>query len=247
MRAFMKLTLIHVKLYLREPLGVFFTLFFPPLLMLMIGLVSGNEPDPLIGGIGYLDYAIAAYIGVVIGLVGLTAIPIGSATQREAGTLRRFAVTPLKPVVYFIADVLAPLVVTLLGIMLLLLVGRFAYDIRFEGNIVSFIFAISLSAFAFFSIGYALAGLAPSARSAIVIGNVIVIPTLFFSGAYMPLHMMPEVVQSAARFLPLLHVVNLLRGIWFGGLLTDYLFEILLLATILLVCAVVVSLTFRWE
>jgi ABC-2 type transport system permease protein len=247
MRAFLKLTLIHVKLYLREPMGVFFTLLFAPILMLMIGLTSGNEPDPLIGGIGYLDYAIAAYAGIIIGLVGLTAVPIGAATRREAGTLRRFAVTPLRPVVYFFADVLAPLVVTLLGIMLLFLIGWFVFGIRFEGNLVSLIVALCLSAFAFFAIGYALAGLAPSARSAIVIGNVVAIPTLFFSGAYMPLYLMPENVQSAARFLPLYHVVNLLRGIWFGGLLTDYLFEVLLLVGILLASTVVVSMTFRWE
>ena len=247
MRAFVKLTLVHVKLYLREPLGVFFTLLFAPLLMFVIGLVSGNEPDPQTGGTRYLDYAMPAYAGIIIGLVGLTAVPIGTATVRENGTLRRFSVTPLKPVVYFIADVLAPLIVTLLGIMLLLLIGRLAYDIRFEGNLVSLIAALCLSAFALFSIGYAIGGLAPSARSAIVIGNVVAIPILFFSGAYMPLYLMPEKVQSAARFLPLIHVVNLLRGIWFGGPLRDYLFEVLLLAAILLVGTVVVSITFRWE
>ena len=247
MRAFVKLTLIQVKLYLRDPLGVFFTLLFAPLLMVVIGLVSGNEPDPLLGGVGYLDHAISAYIGIIIGLVGLLSIPIGTATQRENGTLRRFAVTPLKPVVYFGADILAPLVATLLGTMLLLLVGRLAYGIRFEGNAPSLIAALCLSALALFSIGYALGGLAPSARSAIVIGNVVAIPILFLSGAYMPLYLMPETVQQAARFLPLMHVVNLVRGIWFGGPLTDYLFEVLVLVAILLAGTAVVGTTFRWE
>lgn len=242
-----KLTLVQIKLYLRDPLGVFFTLLFAPFLLVMIGLVTGNEPDPQIGGIGYMDYAIAAYAGIIIGLVGLTAVPIGAATRRESGVLRRFAVTPLKPLVYFISDILAPLVVTLLGILLLLLVGRLVYGIRFEGNVLSLFAALCLSAFAFFSTGYALAGLAPSARSAIVIGNVVAIPTLFFSGAYMPLYMMPEGVQNAARFLPLIHVVNLLRGVWFGGALTDYLFEVLVLFGILAVSAIMVVLTFRWE
>jgi ABC-2 type transport system permease protein len=247
MRAFVKLTLIQVKLYLREPLGVFFTLLFAPLLMLVTGMISGNEPDPLIGGIGYLDYAISAYAGIIIGLVGLTAVPIGTATRRETGTLRRFSVTPLKPVIYFCADILAPLIVTLLGILLLFLVGRLVYGVRFEGNVLNLIAALCLSAFAFFALGYALGGLAPSGQSAIVIGNVVAIPVLFFSGAYMPLYMMPDNVQRAARFLPLIHVVNLLRGLWFGGSLTDYLFEVLVLLAILLAGTVVVSITFRWE
>lgn len=247
MNAFWKLSIIQIKIYLREPLSIFFTLIFAPLLLVMIGLVFGNDPDPLIGNIGFLDYAIAAYAGIIIGIVGLAGVPISTATRRETGELRRFSVTPLKPFVYFLSDIVGPMFGTLLGILLLFVVGRIAFDIRFEGNVVGLVGAILFSAFTFFSIGYAIGGLAPSTRSATVIGNVVVIPTLFFSGAYMPLEMMPEGVQSAARFLPLIHVVNLLRGLWFGGAMTDYLFEVLVLVGILTVSTIVVVLTFRWE
>jgi ABC-2 type transport system permease protein len=247
MIALWKLSIIQIKIYLRDPLSLFFTLLFAPLLLVMIGFVFGNEPDPMIGDMGFIDYAIASYAGIIIGIVGLAGVPISTATRRESGVLRRFSVTPLKPLIYFLSDIVAPIFGTLLGILLLFAVGRLAYDIRFEGNFFSFVAAIFISAISLFSVGYAVGGLATSARSATVIGNIVLIPTLFFSGAYMPMQMMPEGVQRAAQFLPLIHVVNLLRGLWFGGAMTDYVLELLVLVGILATSAIVVVLTFRWE
>ena len=153
---------------------------------------------------------------MIIGIVGLTAVPISNAIRREAGVLRRFSATPLRPLTYFLTDVLVPFVMTLLGILLLVLVGMLLFNVRFEGNLFSLLAGISLGAFAFFALGYALVGLVPSARAVVVIGNVVLYPLMIFSGAMVPLEVMPETVRTVSRFLPLTHLVALLRGLWLG-------------------------------
>ena len=248
MVGFRKLTVVQAKLYLREPMAAFFTLAFGPFMLIILGAIFGNEPDPMFGGgLGYLDMSVPAYMAMIIGIVGLTAVPISAAIRREEGVLRRFSATPLRPLTYFLTDVLVPFLMTLLGILLLVLVGVVVFKVRFEGNILSLLAGIILGSCAFFSLGYALVGLIPSARAVVVIGNVVLYPLMIFSGAMVPLEVMPDMVLTISRYLPLTHLVALLRGLWFGMGWGETLVEVAVLAGIAVVGTVIVARTFRWE
>jgi ABC-2 type transport system permease protein len=247
MLGFGKLTLVQAKLYLREPMAAFFTLLFGPFLLILLGFINGNDPNPLYGGLGYLDVSVPAYMAMIVGVVGLTAVPISSAIRRESGVLRRFSVTPLRPLTYFVTDVLVPFVMTLLGILLLVLVGMVVYGVRFEGNLFSLLAGMSLGAFAFFALGYALVGLLSSSRAVVVIGNVVLYPLVIFSGAMVPLEIMPDTVRTVSRYLPLTHLVALLRGLWLGKGWGDFLTEVAVLAGVAIVGTLVIARTFRWE
>ena len=247
MVGFRKLTLVQAKLYLREPMSAFFTLLFGPSLLLLLGFIFGNEPSTATGGLGYLDQSVPAYMAMIVAIVGLTAVPINSAIRREAGVLRRFSATPLRPLTYFLTDVLVPFVMTVLGILLLVLVGMVVFGVRFEGNLFSLLGGIILGACAFFSLGYALVGLIPNSRAVVVIGNVVLYPLMIFSGAMVPLEVMPDTVRAISRYLPLTHLVALLRGLWFGKGWGDYLTEVAVLVGIAIVGVLIVTRTFRWE
>ena len=247
MRAFMKLSSVQTKLYLREPMSVFFTLAFGPIMLVIMGVIFGSMPRPDLNGLSQMDISVPAYIGLIIGITGLTAVPIGAATRRDAGVLRRFSATPLRPLTYFLADILAPFLVTLLGVLILILMGLFIYKVQFRGNWLSLFGAVVLSALSFFALGYAIAGLVRNARTAIILGNVIVIPMTTFSGAMVPLEVMPASVLRIANFMPLKHVVTLMRGLWTGEAWGAHLLEAGILAGIFIVGVVIVALTFKWE
>ena len=69
----------------------------------------------------------------------------------------------------------------------------------------------------FVAVGYVIASLVRSDRVALLaVGMAIYFPLMFLSGAAMPLETMPENVRQVARWLPLTHVVQLLRDFWFG-------------------------------
>lgn len=246
-RSFGKLSFVQWKLYLREPMAVFFTVLFGPLILILLGLIFGNQPEPMFGGRGYLDISVGAYAAVVIGISGLTTVPITLATRREMGVLRRFAATPLRPLTYVAADVLAPFTMTLLGVMLLFLAGTLIFQVQFQGNWLNLLLGVMLSTLAFFALGYAIGGLCGSSRIAIVVGNVLIIPMNMLSGALVPLAVMPDAMETVSLFIPLTHVVRLLRGLWFGQGWGDLLLEAGVLSGVLLLGVLVTALTFKWE
>ncbi|MCK4472461.1 MAG: ABC transporter permease, partial [Anaerolineae bacterium] len=212
MRGFRKLTLVNLKLYLREPIATFFTLAFPPLLVVLFGAMYGNDPLPMFGGYGSMDVSMPAYTAMILGTVGFLGVPITISGYRESGVLRRFQATPMRPLTYILADIVANLVTTLLGMMGLVIIGWLLYRVQFEGQVMAVILAVVFCGLAMFSIGYLIAGLAPGARTAQVVGMVIFYPMMFLSGASIPLEVMPETIQRIADFLPLTYVVRLLRG-----------------------------------
>jgi ABC-2 type transport system permease protein len=242
-----KLTLTNLKLYLREPIATFFTLAFPPLLIVLFGAMYGNDPSPMFGGYGSMDVSIPGYTAMILGTVGFLGVPITISGYRESGVLRRFQATPIRPLTYILADILANLVTTLLGMMGLVIIGYLLYRVQFEGQVIGVILAVVFCGLAMFSIGYLIAGLAPGARSAQVVGMVIFYPMMFLSGASIPLEIMPETIQRIADFLPLTYVVRLLRGLWFGDTLGEHLIEIAVLGGVLFVCTALASRFFRWK
>jgi len=247
MRAFWKLTLTQAKLYLREPIAAFFTIVYAPMMLVLFGTIYGNEPTPMFGGRGTVDVSVPAYIGLIILSVGLMGLPIATATSREKGVLRRYRATPLRPATYLAADVLVYFCMTLLGVLLLILVGKIGYRVRFDGDVLSLLASFSLGALSFFAFGFLIASLSPTARIAQTVGMVIAFPMMFVSGATVPLEVLPEGVRHAARFIPLTHVVTLLRGVWVGEVWGEHLTEVIVLLGVLVVGVIVSAKTFRWE
>lgn len=244
MRAFGKLTWIQAKLYLREPIATFFTIIYAPLVLVLFGTIYGNEPQALFGGRGIVDVAVPAYIALIIVSVGMMSVPIHTATNREQGVLRRYRATPLRPVTYLVADVLAYYIMALLGVLLFFLVGKLAYSVRFSGNAFAVFAGFSLGALSHFGLGFLIASLAPTARLAQTVGMVLAFPMMFLSGASIPLEILPSGVRNAVQFIPLTHVVTLLRGLWIGEGWSEHLTEV---GVLLVVSTVIASRIFRWE
>jgi len=238
---------MNFKLYLREPIATFFTLAFPPLLVLLFGAMYGNDPSPLYGDYGTMDITMPAYTALILGTIGLLGVPITTSGYREQGVLRRFRATPMRPLTYIVADLLTNLTMTLLGMAILIGVGWALYKVRFEGQVLSVFVAVVFSGLTMFAVGYLIASLAPGARTAQVIGMVIFYPMMFLSGASIPLEVMPEGVRRISDFLPLTHVVTLLRGLWFGEGWGEHLTEVIILGGILVVGAGLAARFFRWE
>ncbi|NLF01114.1 MAG: ABC transporter permease [Anaerolineales bacterium] len=247
MRAFGKLTLVQAKLYLREPIGAFFTMLFAPLVLVLFAFIYGNEPTDLFGGRGSVDVSVPSYVGMIIGSVGLMSVPIATAAAREKGVLRRYRVTPLRPTTYLLADVCVNFAMALVGIALLFVVGKLGYSVRFDGRPLDVLAAVCLASAAFLALGYLLASVAPSARVAQVVGMVLLYPMMFLSGASIPLEIMPENVRAVSRYLPLTHVVTLIKGLWFGEPWNAHITEVVVLVAILALGVIASSRLFRWE
>jgi ABC-2 type transport system permease protein len=247
MRALTKYTWTEIKLFLREPMGAFFTLLFPLMMLFLFGSIYGNEPSDLFNGYGSVDVSVPAYTAMIIGTTGIMGLTITMATYREKGILRRLRITPLRPQVILVAQVAVLFLMTVAGMLLLILAGKLVYHLRFDGNALHVALAFVLGSLSFFSLGFVLASVMPNARTAQVVGMAIFYPMLFLSGAGLPLEILPEAMRKISKFLPLTHVVTLLRGLWAGDLWNQHITEVWVLLGVLAAGVLISSLTFRWE
>jgi len=215
MNSYAALVLAHARLFLREPLALFFTIVFPALMFGLFGSAFGNTPFPG-SDVGYVDLQIPALAGMIVGTLGLNFVPTRTATNREMSILRRFKATPMPSWKWMVSEITASVAVALASMSFLVVVGRLGFNAHLPGNWGSVLAAFLLSTLSFLGVGYLVASLAPSPRVAAAAGQLLFLPMFMLSGAAMPLQIFPEGLQSFARVLPMTHVVALMQAVWNG-------------------------------
>jgi ABC-2 type transport system permease protein len=199
-----RLTLMELKLFLREPLAVFFAVLFPALLVGILGSVPGfRETSPALGGLRVVDLYVPIAVTFVLVMLALNVAPTALATYRERGILRRLATTPVRPAALLAAQMAMGLVTAVFAVLLVLATGRLAFGVTLPRQPAGYALAFVLAAAAVFAIGMLLAAVAPNARSAQGLGSVLIFPVMFFAGLWVPRAVMPDLLRHISDFTPL--------------------------------------------
>ncbi len=248
LRGLWRLTWLEIKIFLREPLGLFSTVGVPVLLFIIVGRLVGPQmrrATPRLPAAVSIDLPILASIlialSAVLSLVAIIAI------YREGGILKRLRATPLRPHTILIAHVLAKLALTATTLLVMILAGRRFYPIDAAVPIASYGVAVLVSTVSILSLGFLIASVVPTARFAQPNGGLVLYPMLGLSGLFVPLDALPPLLQGVARVLPLTYVVSLLRGIWRGEGWLNHGGDVAVLALMFLLCTVISAKVFRWE
>ena len=204
MQPLTKLTLTETKLFFREPLAVFFAVAFPPILLAILGSVPAfREHNADLGGTRVVDLYAPIVIGLSIATLAFSGLPQILATYREKGILRRMATTPVRPTVVLVAQLLMCLALSVVAVVLVLAVGRIAFDVPLPRQAGGYVLAYVLCVVTALTIGLLVAALAPSGKGAGSIGTILFFPMLFFAGLWFPRESMPEALRRISDFTPL--------------------------------------------
>jgi ABC-2 type transport system permease protein len=233
MLAFWKLTATELKLFIREPLAVFFILAFP---LILLWLNAGR---------GGVELLVPGYVALVLATVGFTQLPGVLATYRERGILRRLATTPVPPATVLGAQLVVNLFAGTVGVALLLAAATMFHDLRLPQATAGAVLVYAAGAVAMCAIGFVLAALAPNARTANAIGFVVYFPMIFLSGAVIPRHALSTSMRRIGEVLPLAPVVTGLRDAWSGAGVN--LVALVALVAMIVVASAVGVRVFRWE
>lgn len=245
MRGFYQLTITELKLFLREPAAVFFTLAFPLLLLFVFGGIFGNDPLEGMDGLGQIDISVPGYMALIISTTAFMSIPIVIAEYRHQGIFRRLRATPIHPLAIISAQTLIYLVVTLLGLLLLYVAGRVVYDLRTPENPIALIVVLIVGFLCMASMGFLIGSYFKSSRTTQVVGNIVYFPQMFLAGAAMPREIFSDRLRTWTEWLPLTQVVELIKDVWWGEPLNWW--RVVYLLAIGIVCAIIASRIFKWE
>ena len=136
---------------------------------------------------------------------------------------------------------------TLIGTVLLVVLGKAVFHLRFAGNVFSVAAGLTLCCLSFFTLGFVLAGLARIREGRPDRFDAHLLPDALPVGGDNPREAMPQTIRQVSEYLPLTHVVILLRGLWFGEAWGKHLTEVGVLAGMLVVGVLISAKTFRWE
>ncbi|MGN0065658.1 MAG: ABC transporter permease [Nocardioides sp.] len=216
MRAYGELVGALLRSNLREPIGFFFTLVFAPVLVVLFGLIFGNDPSPDFGGQGYVTKTLPAYGSIVLAIVGVMTMPQALLTLRASGALRRLQLTPLGRGTFIAADLTVHFVLGLVGILLAVVTGVVGFGVPLPTHLPVVMVAFALGMLAFLALGYVLAALYPSMAAAAGLGNILMIVLMMTSGAFLQMEMLPPFMQKVMQASPIRHFVDLVTALWQG-------------------------------
>jgi ABC-2 type transport system permease protein len=243
-----KLTWLEIKIFLREPLGAFGSIFFPVLVFVVAGRLLGGRVAPAsIAVTGFVRVGLPVLASVLISLSGVLSLVTIISIYREGGILKRLRATPLRPQTILTAHVLVKLALTLVTLALMVLAGKRYYPINVSVPIFGFTIALLISTWSILSIGFLIASIVPTARFAQPIGAAILYPMIALCGLFVPLESLPPALHVVARLLPLTYAVSLLQGIWKGEAWSAHIGDIAALVVVFLICTALSAKVFRWE
>jgi ABC-2 type transport system permease protein len=237
-----------MKVFMREPMGAFGTIGVPVLLYLVLGHIVTSKPaTSSFAAAGYsavhLPVLVALFISINTVLSLITIISI----YREGGILKRLRATPLRPQTILSAQVIVKLLLTAATLALMLLVGKRYSTPGLQVHLFSFTLALLITTLSIISIGFLIASIVPTARFAQPIGAFLLYPMLGFSGLFVPVAVLPPVLQTISRFVPFTYAVNLLQGIWMGDTWFKHTGDLAALALVFVICIALSARVFRWE
>ena len=246
MRTLLKMCWLELKLFLREPITVLFTLALPLLILYVLGGVFTDpaQPDEF-RGVGGRDYYVPAYVGLVTASIGLIALPVHIAGYRERGVLRRFRASSVPSFSVFGAQVFVALVAATFSALVLIGAALLSWDISAPDSLVGVIGGFLLSVLCFAAIGFLLGALLPSPRAAQGVGVLLWFVMFMISGSGPPPEVMPDSLNTAADVTPLKHVIVLIQDPWLGFGWNNN--ELLIVLAILLAASLASARWLRWE
>jgi ABC-2 type transport system permease protein len=246
MRTLFKLTWVEIKLFIREPITVVFTLALPIIFLFVMGGVFGNTPNPdVYRGVGPMDYYMPSYYGLIMMAIGTVALPVHLAGYRERGVLRRFRASSFSVWSVLGSQLLVSFVIAIIGSILVTILGKITYSPHWPENPGLLVVAFVLGAICFTCFGFFLGAVLPSTRSAQGVGMLLFFIMMILGGAGPP----PEVMSGAMQFIgeitPLHWVIYMLQNPWLGfGWYTS---ASLITIGITIVSAGLAARFFRWE
>jgi ABC-2 type transport system permease protein len=181
------------------------TLLFPAAFYVFFGLAFGAQ----VGRVTMATYLIATY--GAFGVIGasLFGFGVGVATERGQGWMLLKRATPMPPSAYFAAKTFMALVFAVIIVAILALLGVAFGGVRLPAEAWGPLVAILVGgAIPFCALGLLLGYLAgPNSAPAIV--NLLYLPLSFLSGLWVPVQVLPPLLQQVAQFLPPYHFAQL--------------------------------------
>lgn len=247
MKAFITLLKNEWRLNVRNMNMVIFALIMPLVVLILLGVIYGAKPAAADTGYTFLEQSFGALCAISICAGGLMGLPLLVSEYRERKILKRFQVTPVSPAKLLAVEFLIYVIYCALSMITLFLAAVLFWGVKIHGSLFAFGGSWLLTMLSTLSIGLLVGGIAKDAKTASVIACVLYFPMLIFSGATLPLEVMPEAMQKVISFFPLTQGIQLMKAAFLGLPAEDSPTAVVVMGTVILLCTGIGVKCFKWE
>jgi ABC-2 type transport system permease protein len=167
--------------------GAIFTVGFSIVFLVFLGLSAGNSRIDYLGNIRLVVYYVPGFVAYGVMAACFSTLAIILVVRRETGLLKRLRLSPLPTWMLLAAIFVSTTIVALVQVILLLLLGRYGYDVNFPVSWAALAVALAVGIASFTAMGVAMSTLVPNEETAGPATSVIFFVLLFLSGLYFPL------------------------------------------------------------
>jgi ABC-2 type transport system permease protein len=205
---------LELKQFMRQRESVVFTLFFPVILLFIIGTVFKDTIAP---GVTFSQYFVAGMIASGLVNTGFQQLAITIPMERDDGTLKRLRGTPMSVSSYFIGKALLVTILMIIQTAMLLFFGSVVFDLNLPTQPThwwNFTWLVLLGSACSTILGIAFSIVPKSGRGASAVVSPIVIILQFFSGVFFIFTSLPSWMQQFAALFPLKWLTQGMRSVF---------------------------------
>lgn len=197
-----------LKAFVRNRTGLIFSLAFPFFFVYVFGAIFKNE---------FITNPIAYMLsGVIIATVFESSLNLASSTVDDmvSGFMKEVLVSPAKRISVAIGQLITAATVSTLQGFLILIIGLFI-GIQFTTWSTLFwtMLAMICVGFVFSGVGLFIATIVRNGQTFQIIKTAVTMPLTFLSGAYIPISLLPNALQTVAYFNPMTYATAFFRMI----------------------------------
>jgi ABC-2 type transport system permease protein len=176
---------------------------------------------------------------IVPGLIAVTMMMIASmlssltiAREWENGTMEQLLSTPVRPTELVLGKLLAYFALGIVDMLIAIVVGVFAFQVPFRGNVAFLMFTSCLFLLGAIAWGIFLSAVSRTQLMAYQLGMLSsFLPAYLLSGFIYSIQNMPKVIQAISYLVPARYFVTILNGVFLKGVGMRILwFEVFLLS-----------------
>jgi ABC-2 type transport system permease protein len=170
------------------------------------------------------NFIIPGLIAVIMMLLSALLTSMTVSREWERGTMEQLVSTPVKPAELVIGKLLPYLGIGVIDVLVVVLVGEFAFRVPLRGNVLLLFASASV-----FLVGAQSIGITVSVftRNQVLSNQLSMlltyVPSLLLSGFTFSVDNMPAVLQVISKFIPATYFIRVLRGVYLKGVGLDVL------------------------
>ncbi|WP_143756577.1 ABC transporter permease [Clostridium pasteurianum] len=198
----------NLKIFARNRVQLVFTIIMPFFFLYVFSAIFKN--DNISNPVNYM------LAGIVITTVFQTAITIATSTIEDivSGFMKEVLVSPVKRMQIAAGQLLSAATIATLQGIIILFIGYFI-GLKFTSFITPFAVIVVMAAvgLVFSGLGLFLAALVKNSQTFQIVITAITMPLTFLCGAYIPLSLLPKILQYFAYLNPMTYTTAFFRTI----------------------------------